>query len=45
MRPDLEESFDAFVCARGEHHLRVAALLTGSVAEAEDLVQTSLVKL
>jgi RNA polymerase sigma factor (sigma-70 family) len=45
MRPDLEESFDAFVRARGEHHLRVAALLTGSAAEAEDLVQSSLVKL
>jgi RNA polymerase sigma-70 factor (sigma-E family) len=45
MRPDLEESFGAFVRARGEHHLRVAALLTGSAAEAEDLVQTSLVKL
>ena len=45
MRPDLEESFDAFVRARGEHHLRVAALLTGSAAEAEDLVQASLVKL
>jgi RNA polymerase sigma-70 factor (sigma-E family) len=45
MRPDLEESFEAFVRARGEHHLRVAALLTGSAAEAEDLVQASLVKL
>ena len=33
-------------CAdRGEHHLRVAALLTGSPAEAEDLVQASLVRL
>jgi len=45
MRPDLDESFDAFVRARGDHHLRVAALLTGAAAEAEDLVQTSLVKL
>ena len=45
MRPDLEESFDAFVRARGDHHLRVAALLTGSSAEAEDLVQSSLVEL
>ena len=45
MRPDLEESFAAFVRARGEHHLRVAVLLTGSATEAEDLVQTSLVKL
>jgi Sigma-70 region 2 len=44
MRPDLEESFDAFVRARGDHHLRVAAL-TGSATEAEDLVQSSLVKL
>jgi RNA polymerase sigma-70 factor (sigma-E family) len=45
MRPDLDESFEAFVRARGEHHLRVTALLTGSAAEAEDLVQASLVKL
>ena len=45
MRPDLEESFAAFVRARGEHHLRVATLLTGSRAEAEDLVQASLLRL
>ena len=45
MRPDLEESFATFVRTRGEHHLRVAALLTGSAAEAEDLVQTSLMRL
>jgi len=45
MRADLEESFAAFVRARGAHHLRVAALLTGSAAEAEDLVQSSLVRL
>jgi RNA polymerase sigma-70 factor (sigma-E family) len=45
MRPDLEESFATFVRERGEHHLRMAVLLTGSSAEAEDLVQTSLVKL
>lgn len=45
MRPDLEESFATFVRTRGAHHLRVAALLTGSTAEAEDLVQSSLVRL
>lgn len=45
MRPDLEESFASFVRGRGEHHLRVATLLTGSAAEAEDLVQSSLIRL
>ena len=45
MDPDLEESFASFVRRRGEHHLRVAALLTGSAAEAEDLVQASLIRL
>jgi hypothetical protein len=45
MAPDLEESFDTFVRARGEHFLRVAALLTGSPTEAEDLLQASLVRL
>lgn len=45
MAPDLEESFDAFVRTRGEHFLRVALLLTGSPAEAEDLLQASLVRL
>jgi RNA polymerase sigma-70 factor (sigma-E family) len=45
MRPEDEERFDAFVRMRGEHHLRVATLLTGSPAEAEDLVQASLVRL
>jgi len=45
VRPDLEESFASFVRGRGEHHLRVAALLTGSAAEAEDLVQSSLMRL
>jgi RNA polymerase sigma-70 factor (sigma-E family) len=45
MRPEDEERFDAFVRDRGEHHLRVATLLTGSPAEAEDLVQASLVRL
>jgi RNA polymerase sigma-70 factor (sigma-E family) len=45
MRPDLEESFDTFVRARGGHFLRVAVLLTGSPTEAEDLLQSSLVRL
>lgn len=45
MRPDLEESFTTFVRTRGEHHLRVAVLLTGSLPEAEDLLQASLVRL
>jgi RNA polymerase sigma-70 factor (sigma-E family) len=45
MRPEDEERFAAFVRDRGEHHLRVAGLLTGSPTEAEDLVQTSLVRL
>jgi RNA polymerase sigma-70 factor (sigma-E family) len=45
MRPDLEESFASFVRARSEHHLRVATLLTGSAVEAEDLVQSSLMRL
>jgi DNA-directed RNA polymerase specialized sigma24 family protein len=45
MAADLEESFDTFVRARGEHFLRVAALLTGSPTEAEDLLQASLVRL
>src|SRR6202453_1510134 len=45
MSPDIEESFASFVRSRGEHHLRVATLLTGSAAEAEDLVQASLMRL
>jgi RNA polymerase sigma-70 factor (sigma-E family) len=45
MEPADEEAFAAFVRARGEHFLRVAVLLTGSPAEAEDLLQASLVKL
>jgi RNA polymerase sigma-70 factor (sigma-E family) len=45
MAPDLEESFDTFVRARGGHFLRVAVLLTGSPTEAEDLLQASLVRL
>lgn len=42
MAPDLEESFDTFVRTRGGHFLRFAVLLTGSMAEAEDLLQASL---
>ncbi len=45
MAPDLEESFDTFVRARGGHFLRVAVLLTGSPTEAEDLLQASLERL
>jgi RNA polymerase sigma-70 factor (sigma-E family) len=45
MRPEDEERFAAFVRDRGEHHLRVATLLTGSPTEAEDLLQASLVRL
>lgn len=36
MAPDLEESFDTFVRARGGHFLRFAVLLTGSKATATD---------
>ena len=42
---DAEEGFAAFVRERGDHHLRVAVLLTGDWHAAEDLVQASLVKL
>ena len=42
---DIDERFVAWVRDRGEHHLRVAVLLTGDWHAAEDLVQTSLVKL
>ena len=45
VKAELEERFAAFVHARGDHHLRMAALLTGDPQDAEDLVQTSLVKL
>src|ERR1700758_1050643 len=45
MRAEEEEAFDAFVRARGEYFLRVSVLLTGSVPEGEDLLQTSLVRL
>jgi RNA polymerase sigma factor (sigma-70 family) len=42
---DAGEGFAAFVRERGDHHLRVAVLLTGDWHAAEDLVQASLVKL
>jgi RNA polymerase sigma-70 factor (sigma-E family) len=42
---DFDEPFTAFVRARGEHHLRMATLLTGSPDAAQDLVQASLLKL
>jgi RNA polymerase sigma-70 factor (sigma-E family) len=48
MRPgaeELDEQFTAFVRSRGEHHLRMATLLTGNREAAEDLVQASLLKL
>jgi hypothetical protein len=45
MEPADEDAFAAFVRARGEHFLRVAVLVTGSPAEAEDLLQASLVNL
>jgi RNA polymerase sigma-70 factor (sigma-E family) len=45
MRTEDEETFDAFVRARAEYFLRVSVLLTGSVPEGEDLLQTSLVRL
>jgi RNA polymerase sigma-70 factor (sigma-E family) len=43
--PDTDEPFAAYVRERGEHHLQVAVMLTGDWHAAEDLVQTSLVKL
>jgi RNA polymerase sigma-70 factor (sigma-E family) len=42
---ETDERFAAYVRDRGEHHLRVAVLLTGDWHAAEDLVQTSLIKL
>jgi RNA polymerase sigma-70 factor (sigma-E family) len=47
MRRDggIDERFAAYVRERGEHHLRVAVLLTGDWHAAQDLVQASLVKL
>jgi RNA polymerase sigma-70 factor (sigma-E family) len=44
-RDVVDERFAAYVRERGEHHLRVAVLLTGDWHAAEDLVQASLVKL
>jgi RNA polymerase sigma-70 factor (sigma-E family) len=41
----VDEGFAAYVRGRGDHHLRVAVLLTGDWHAAEDLVQASLVKL
>lgn len=41
----IDERFTAYVRDRGDHHLRVAVLLTGDWHAAEDLVQASLVKL
>jgi len=40
-----EDAFAAFVRDRGDHFMRLAMLLTGSPAEAEDLLQAGLVKL
>src|SRR5215469_233474 len=42
---ELDERFTAFVRSRGEYHLRMATLLTGNPDAAQDLVQTSLLKL
>src|SRR5258708_4100321 len=42
---EFDERFTAFVRSRGEHHLRMATLLTGNPDAAEDLVQASLLKL
>ena len=41
----IDERFTAYVRERGDHHLRVAVLLTGDWHAAEDLDQTSLAKL
>lgn len=45
MEPADEEAFAAFVRARGEHFTRLAVLLAGSPADAEDLLQAGLVRL
>jgi RNA polymerase sigma-70 factor (sigma-E family) len=45
MPGEVDERFAAYVRERGDHHLRVAVLLTGDWQAAEDLVQASLVKL
>ncbi|QIG42885.1 SigE family RNA polymerase sigma factor [Nocardioides anomalus] len=44
MRADLQASFEEYVAARRPALLRTAYLLTGDHADAEDLVQTALVK-
>lgn len=38
---NIEERFTVYVRDRGEHHLRVAALLTGDWHAAEDLMQAT----
>lgn len=45
MRTEDEEAYDAFVRARSEYFLRVSVLLTGSLRDGEDLLQTSLLRL
>jgi RNA polymerase sigma-70 factor (sigma-E family) len=45
MALEFDQRFTAFVRSRGEHHLRMATLLTGNPGAAEDLVQASLLKL
>jgi RNA polymerase sigma-70 factor (sigma-E family) len=45
MRRELDERFAAYVRDRGDHHLRVAVLLTGDWHAGEDLLQASLAKL
>ena len=42
---EFDERFTAFVRSRGQHHLRVATLMTGDPDTAEDLIQASLLKL
>lgn len=41
----IDDDFSRFARDRGEHYLRVAALLTGDWHAAQDLVQVSLIKL
>lgn len=45
MRPEHEAAFTEYVSARSSALLRFAALLTGDVAEAEELLQTALIRL
>jgi RNA polymerase sigma-70 factor (sigma-E family) len=40
-----DDGFTEFVRARGDHHLRIAVLLTGDWHSGEDLAQASLAKL